>query len=91
MLPGLIPLMNSARRDLELIVEFHPQFLTEPGKSADELVKRFTRLGFQAYRLQNDYWPLDHLRNRQDLPQPLDTSIRDETVVVLSRRAPASS
>jgi len=89
-LPGLIPLLSSSRPDLELIVEFHPQFLTAPGSSADELVKRFSAIGFQAYRLQNDYWPLSYFRDRREQPPlPLHAAIRDETVIVLSRPSAA--
>jgi FkbM family methyltransferase len=85
-LPGFVPLLNSSRSDLEMIVEFHPHFLTEAGKSADELVRRLTDVGFQACRLRNDYWPLEYFRDRGvKAPEPLLGSIRDETVIVLSR------
>jgi FkbM family methyltransferase len=89
-LPGLIPLMSSSRPNLELIVEFHPQFLREPGESADELVMGMAAIGFQAYRLPNDYWPLNYLRDRKGKPpMALQTPIQEETVIVLSRQNPA--
>jgi FkbM family methyltransferase len=86
-LPGLEPLLRASRPDLELIVEFHPQYLTEPGKNADGLVELVRSAGFHAYRLDNDYWPLNYLRNRKaKRPARLDSAIGEETVILFSRR-----
>jgi FkbM family methyltransferase len=86
-LPGLLPLLGSTRPDLELIVEFHPQWLTEPGRTADELVERIQAAGFSAYQLENNYWPLSFLQGSTiTTPTRLRHSIQEETVVVFSRR-----
>jgi FkbM family methyltransferase len=87
-LPGLMPLLSASRADLELIVEFHPQFLTEPGRGAEDLVKLFKDAGFHAYKMENDYWPLNYLKDpRGKRPVRFDQAIQDETVIVFSRRA----
>ncbi len=86
--PGLIPLLGSTRTDLELIIEFHPQWLTEPGRSADELVRLIQAAGFEAYRLENNYWPLSFLKGTTvRTATPLRLPIKGETMVVFSRRA----
>jgi FkbM family methyltransferase len=86
-LPGLEPLLRASRPDLELIVELHPQYLTEPGKNADGLVELVRSAGFHAYRLENDYWPLNYLKNRKaHRPARLRSSIEEETVILFSRR-----
>jgi FkbM family methyltransferase len=86
-LPGLIPRLTSGRADLELIVEFHPKFLVEPGQRVGELVELLGNAGFHAYRMENDYWPLNYFREAKDRrPVRLDAAIKDETVVVFSRR-----
>jgi FkbM family methyltransferase len=86
-LPGLIPRLNSGRADLELIVEFHPQFLIEPGQRVGELVELLRIAGFHAYRMENDYWPLNYFREaKAKRPVRLDAAIQNETVVVFSRR-----
>ena len=87
-LPGLVPLLRSGRADLELIVEFHPQYLTQPGGSADELVNLVCVTGeFHAYRLENDYWPLSYVKgSKAGTPARLRSPIDTETGVVFSRR-----
>ena len=86
-LPGLLPVLSASHADLELIVEFHPQYLTEPGRTADELVKLVQAAGFQPYRLDNDYWPLSFVKgSKAGTPRRLHTPIEGETVVIFSRR-----
>lgn len=89
-LRGLVPMLGRMRADLELIVEFHPQYLTQPGQSAEDLVKLLRGAGFHAARLENDYWPFAYLRNRSiKRPTPLRTPITGETVIVFSRQDPS--
>jgi FkbM family methyltransferase len=45
---GLIPLLASARPDLELLVELH-------GRSGEGVVRTLRARGFEALRLENDY------------------------------------
>ncbi len=86
-LPGLVPLLDSGRSELELIVEFHPQYLTEEGRRPRELIQLLETKGFHAYRLENDYWPFSYSkRSRNKRPTRLVTPIEDETVIVFSRR-----
>ncbi len=86
-LPELIPLASSTRADVEFIVEFHPQYLTTPGKTADDLIKLVCAAGFHPYCLENEYWPLSYRKNRKsNAPTPLRMPIQDETVVIFSRR-----
>ncbi len=85
--PGIGPLLRSGRADLELIVEFHPQYLTQPNRRAEDLVKLLNEAGFYAYWLENDYWPFNHLRNPAlKRPVRLQGPIKGETVVVFSRK-----
>lgn len=86
-LPGLMTLLSSCRPDIELIVEFHPQHLTAPGKSAAELVKLFGAFGFHAYQIVNDYWALNYItRRKAKRPMRLNGPIQGETVIVFSRQ-----
>lgn len=86
-LPGLVKWLPSGRADLELIIEFHPQNLTEPGTSAADLLELLRACGFHAYRMVNDYWPLNYLKERKGKrPTPLQSPIEGETVVVFSRQ-----
>ncbi|HEY2951649.1 MAG TPA: FkbM family methyltransferase [Verrucomicrobiae bacterium] len=85
--PGIGSLLRSGRADLELIVEFHPQYLTEPGRRAEDLVKLVNAAGFHAYRLENDYWPFNRLKNSASKrPARLRAPIQGETVIVFSRK-----
>jgi FkbM family methyltransferase len=86
-LPGLMTLLKSGRPDLELIVEFHPQYLTEPGKGVMDLLELVCASGFHAYRMENDYWPLNYLKDgKAKQPSRLKEPIQGEAVVVFSRR-----
>ena len=84
--PSIGALLSSCRDDLELIVEFHPQYLTEAGGRADDLLGLMNASGFHAYRLENSYWPFNgkgpsgHRR-----PMRLRAPMRGETVIVFSR------
>lgn len=85
--PGIESLLHSSRTDLELIVEFHPQYLTEPGQRADDLVKLVNSTGFFAYRLENDYWPFNGgKKSTRKRPVRLRAPIQEETVIVFSRK-----
>ena len=84
--PSIGPLLSSCRDDLELIVEFHPQYLTEPGRGADDLVKLMDASDFHAYRLENSYWPFNGVEHSaQRRPMRLRAPIHGETVIVFSR------
>lgn len=86
-LPDIGPLLRSSRVDLELIVEFHPQYLTEPSRHAEDLVQLLNAAGFHAYRLENDYWPFRHFKNQASKrPVRLQGPIEGETVIVFSRK-----
>jgi FkbM family methyltransferase len=84
-LAGFAPLLSACRRDLELIVELHPQYLTQPGRTAADLVQLMKDAGFCAYRIENDYWPV---RPPSDLRRPvrLQSPLQSETALVFSRR-----
>jgi len=85
--PSIGSLLRSCRDDLELIVEFHPQYLTEPGHGADDLVKLVNASGFHAYRLENSYWPFNGTSDSaHKQPVRLRAPIQGETVIVFSRK-----
>ena len=85
--PTLVPILRSSRVDLELIVEFHPQYLTEPGQRADDLIQMVNATGFCAYRLENAYWPFNGAaRAGGARPRRLRAPIHEETVIIFSRK-----
>lgn len=84
--PSIGSLLSSCRDDLELVVEFHPQYLTERGSGADDLVRLMNASGFHAYRLENSYWPFNGVEPPgYRRPMRLRGPIRGETVIVFSR------
>ena len=65
----------------------HPQLLAQQRKDPEELVALFAAAGFQPYRIRNDYWAVSYLsRQPAARPERLRAPIRDETVLVFSRR-----
>ena len=85
--PALAPILRSGRDDLELIVEFHPQYLTEPGQRADDLIGIINAAGFCPYRLQNAYWPFNGTaKSARPRPERLRGPIQGETVIIFSRK-----
>jgi FkbM family methyltransferase len=85
--PALAPILRSGRADLELIVEFHPQYLTEPGQRADDLIQMMNASGFYPYRLQNAYWPFNGTTKPGGVrPKRLHAPIQEETVIIFSRK-----
>jgi FkbM family methyltransferase len=83
-LPGLIPLLSDCRTDLELVVEFHPQNLTEPGKTVPDLIAMVRAAGFVGQVLENDYWPFSK-PSLSVAPLRLQSPITKELMVVFSR------
>jgi FkbM family methyltransferase len=85
--PSIGSLLPSCRDDLELIIEFHPQYLTEQNHGADDLVKLVNASGFHAYRLENSYWPFNGAADSaHKRPMRLRAPIHEETVIVFSRK-----
>ena len=54
---GLVGHLESAREDLEILMEVSPQELIEQDTSAAELVERLAAFGFQPYLIENYYHP----------------------------------
>ncbi len=85
-IPGLMPLLKSTRQDVQLVIEFHPQYLTTPGKRAEDLINLICSAGFAPYRLRNEYWPLNYRKqDRANAPERFTGTIEGETVVIFSR------
>lgn len=87
-LEGLYPMLQSCRRDLEIVVEINPEGLAKQGKKADDIVNRFRAEGFQAYGIENRYTADDYLppyTNRR--PKRIIGAITNQIDVVFSRRA----
>jgi FkbM family methyltransferase len=53
-LSGLRPVIQSFRRDLEIVVEVTPKLLEQDGHSADELQLLLHEWGFHPYQIKND-------------------------------------
>jgi FkbM family methyltransferase len=74
------------RPDLEIIVEVDPKSFAEAGGSLAEVIEAFKAIGFNAYRIQNSYLPLEYLgRPRLRPPVRLKQTPQTETDLVLSR------
>jgi FkbM family methyltransferase len=48
---GMAPVLATGRRDLDVLVELHPDRLAQLGTSTAAIFDRFERAGFRAYRL----------------------------------------
>jgi FkbM family methyltransferase len=85
-LTGLHLERGGYRDDLELIVEVAPQRLRQQGRDADALIARMKSLGFNAYRLANDYRVRAYLhRTPVAFPVRLLEPVSEQTDVVFSR------
>lgn len=84
-LQGMIPLIRSARSDLEIVVEVEPQRLGQQGKTPEDLVALLSDLGFHPYHIQND-WVSSYLPPYfEKRPERLRKTILSETLLVFSR------
>lgn len=84
---GLYPMLQSCRRDLEIVVEINPEKLTEQGKRPDDIVNRFRASGFQAYGMENRYTADDYLPPYKiTRPKRIISTITSQIDVVFSRQ-----
>jgi FkbM family methyltransferase len=85
-LQGLAPHLKRCRRELQLLVEIHPQYLGEQGIRPGAIIELLANHGYQATVLPNSYWPFAWRRTTQPpKPFPVNSAIAEETVLVFSR------
>jgi FkbM family methyltransferase len=83
---GMHSLLSAGPKDLEVVVEVAPTRLAAAGNSAEELVELFTREGFHAYALSNDYRFSHNLPPRTvSAPRRIRGPVEEQTDVVFSR------
>lgn len=83
---GLLPVLCDTRDDIEIVMEISPDDLALQGGTADELIGKFTSLGFNAYSVNTDYSMKSYVRSVQPArPGRLRARILNQTDVVLSR------
>jgi hypothetical protein len=84
---GMLPLLNSSRPDLEIIVEIIPECLAQQGKRPEELLSLLLDAGFYPYRLENDYSAVSYLPPYTETrPTRLRDAIESCTDIVFSRQ-----
>lgn len=83
---GLSPLLNSARDDLEIIVEISPERLKAQEKNVEDILDIFTKCGFYPYKLKNDYTALNYIsRKPLKRPERITSPIMTHTDVIFSK------
>lgn len=84
---GIGPLLSSYHRDLEIIIEIHPEQLARQRKRPEDLMRIFLDAGFHAYGLENDYSPLSHMLPRTEMrPVRIRAPLQHECFVIFSRQ-----
>jgi hypothetical protein len=76
------------RRDVELIVEMHPQYLARRGESVAGVLDILAAERFHPYVIGEEFWMPGYLRHgRRALgpPRRLDGQVEDGTVLIFSR------
>jgi hypothetical protein len=82
---GMMPLLNSSRLDLEIIVEVNPTCLAQQGKQSEDLLSILSEAGFYAYCIENDYAALSYLSPATDeRPTRIRTGIQSVTNIIFS-------
>jgi FkbM family methyltransferase len=83
---GMGPLFQSARPDLEIIVEIHPELLEAQKKPVGDLMDQFHQARFYPYHLAKDFLIQSHLRPpAPQRPVRLRAPIEEEADIVFSR------
>jgi FkbM family methyltransferase len=82
---GLLPVLEYARPDLEIMIEVTPDLMRRVGQHPTMLVSRLAAFGFQPYRLSNDYRVESYLEP-PTRPERFAGPVEAETDFVFSRR-----
>jgi len=84
---GMAEMLKACRPDVEIMVEVTPLVLRAQGKSCEDLLRIFAPLGFDAYRINNDYSPMRYLSSkRPDRPLRVrDSNLTDQEDLIFSR------
>lgn len=85
-LRGLAPAINQCRKDLEVVLEVIPEYLSELNKKAEDVFRTLTESGFNSYGLEGEYRPEPFLSGeRPAIPKRIREPILHDTNVILSR------
>lgn len=86
---GMAALLETCRRDLEIIVEVTPRMLEAEGRTCQDLLCFFTDRGFNAYRIENDYSAEAYFSPDIERPERIkdiaSVSLLDQADLIFSR------
>lgn len=83
---GLIPLLEYAREDIEIIVELAPDRLKALGKNVEDIITQFRSLGFYPYKIKNDYSARGYINWREiKHPESITSPILNQTDIIFSK------
>ena len=60
-LAGMARMIRDAPHELEILVELSPQWWSDSSKRPLDVIKPFLDAGFNAYAMENNYWPWRYL------------------------------
>lgn len=77
-LDGMRPLIDTLADDVEILLELSPAWWPDKSRTPDEVLQPFFDAGFQAYTLENNYWPWRYLWPKcVQLPRPVTHPLPD--------------
>jgi len=83
---GLVPQLEKARADVEVVMEVSPEPAAGQEGQGDEIIRMFSEAGFHAYSLENDYSGLSYLRPQTPKrPVRMRGNLDQQTDMVFSR------
>ena len=84
---GILPILDSTRSDLEIIMEVDPKYMRQPGNQPADLLTVMSDRGFYAYGLDADYSALSYLSQPTDeRPTRIRAGIECCVNIIFSRR-----
>ncbi len=84
---GMRRLLESGRRDLEVMIEIDPECLAQQGRKPEDILGLFSEAGFHAYQLENDYAAVSYLPPfEKRAPKRLQGAIDSVVDLVFSRQ-----
>ncbi|MBS3963214.1 MAG: FkbM family methyltransferase [Methylomonas sp.] len=85
-LSGLIPMLEHARSDIEIIVELSPDRLKDTDMSVEKIILNFKELGFNPYRIKNDYSAQSYITwKKLEHPERVSSKVITKTDIVFSK------
>lgn len=78
-LDGMRPLIDTLAEDVDILIELSPAWWPDKSRTPDEVLQPFYDAGFNAYTLENNYWPWRYLwPNCVQPPRPVTHPLPDD-------------